>query len=382
MPFLVTQRVVMATHHCRIALVLVGTVLTLQQVAVAQGTPTNQAKIRQDFVKLAPYLSMDGEIWLEMLDAPKVAGKVARIHEYAKHSFDSHPILSRVGQAHMAYLIEQETRVVPAFRAQNLNGEEIFMELFSRVLENEALRRWQLESDQKHRSRYAEVMPIVEMLSAKPESSDKAKIEISTSSVTLSHQWPQSLVNVTLVVKFVNWAGESTRGYYFLSRWDASTPYKLRLPSDVSQFGRQGVVEVHLDLYSETFSTAGLREISNGNLQYAVDSAVQRASQLVRHDPVEALALLKIAQSQQSYSSTAASQIRDLQREAKDYARHQYVQLRQQAQNVRNQIRSQETYQRRNKIKNPNMISQMMLQNNKRRLEQLEEQIDRLKAVR
>ncbi|MEW4453630.1 hypothetical protein AB1L30_13230 [Bremerella sp. JC817] len=350
--------------------------------AVAQGQLQNQDKIRAEFLELAPYVSMDGEIWLEMLDTEKVVGKVSRIGQYANRSFDSHPTLASVGKKHMEFLIQQESQVIPTLRAKDLSFEGIVLELMSRHLENQVVLRWQLEADQTHRSHYSQLMPIVQELSAEPEANNKDfAVRIGSQQAIAENNSTVSLKNATLVATFQDWAGNEIKGYYFVPEWKANSEYKLRTPIETSMAGTRSIVGVWLEVYSASKSLKGISAYSAENLQAAIDEAVQKANQLIRYDPVAVLEMFKNGPVT-PLGGTPDPRIRELQADAKSAVRKQYVYLRQQLQSLRKQVRIQEAQQKRMRGQQGNMFAEMQLKNNQTRLAQLEAQVDRLAAYK
>jgi hypothetical protein len=271
---------------------IVVSVCALPFQAAAQEEKLDLNRVKMDFQRLVPYLSMDGDITLELLDATKVAKKLGRVHEYVKLDFGSHPLLAKVGRSHMEYLIQSESRIIPVFRAQDFELESIFGELFSRAIENQVLRNWQLESDAKCEAGYSTVMPVARLLAAKPDQNAAAKIvaNYGDGSLSVSHEFDKDLSNATLSVQLETIVGPTCPAYFFVPEWRARSPYQLRLPARWRGIGADATVKMTLEVLSDQRSTEQFIIELPKNRVPAAERALRDVATLAKGAPADVIA--------------------------------------------------------------------------------------------
>ncbi len=279
----------------------------------------NIQRVRDDFVSLAPFLSMDQQITMEILNAIKVAEKVVRIHSYASASFDSHPILASVGTAHMKYLIESESRVTLVYRAEEVDLESLFLEAFSRLAENEAIRIWQAELEYKCYIGYRRIIPVAAALAASPDREDLGRLQIEDhrGQLSLVNHSDVELTNTTLVVTFKSPTNQQETVFYFVPSWPAGANYELRTPLGWSNRGGPMPMRLSARVLSDQWSTTTTGfELPDGG-QRAVKNEFYRIERLISSSPGNAVALLQKLKGQLPAIKEFQTNYRDLYRQAR-----------------------------------------------------------------
>ncbi len=253
------------------------------------------AMVRRDFFSLAPFLSMDHQVELEILNAARTAEKVLRIHTYATWKFDTHPLLSRVGRAHMRYLVESEARIIPVFRAEELDPEAMLMELFSRIGENQVVRIWQREMESKCRAAYHELLPLAAALAAAPDADDYERFQLTDKrgKLSLVNRSGTELTNATLAVTFISPSNQRDTAYYFVPTWPAGTSYWLRPPLDWNVQNGPIPMRLSVRVLSDQWSTTRADVDLPDNGRRAINHELDRIELLSSRYPNQAVVLLK-----------------------------------------------------------------------------------------
>lgn len=247
-----------------------------------------QERVRAEFAALAPYLSMDGEIVLELLDVRGARRKLARIREYATTRFSSHPTLERVGNRQFEFLLASERRIIPVLRAQEFDFEQVVAELGSRLFEHIIVRQWQLETDEMARSGYSQLMPFARELAGQAQRVNMSKLTISYGErgLELTHDAGPSLTNVTLAVTMRSLLGESSTAYYFQTAWDRGAVFQLRVPADWARYGPTTTTRVDAELLSDQVKSQGTFELYN-NVPRAIELELSTCEASIAADPVQ-----------------------------------------------------------------------------------------------
>lgn len=254
-------------------------------------------QVRTEFLELAPFLSMDAKVTLEILNAAKTKDKLSRIKEYAAKDFSAHPLLSEYGNGHMQYLVRAEAQLIPVLRAQSLSLEDMLVEAFSRIMERNVVRQWQREADNQCRAAYQGLLPLAKQLASPIDPTVKAtdllECEFQHSRLHLLNTGTEKLTNVTLVVEFESIFGEKTSGYYFLPEWAPTTRFAPRLPLGSTLAQAQYAVEVSVELLGDQCSVSPAKFRLPENREKAAKLALQQIDRLVLRTPDSALEMLK-----------------------------------------------------------------------------------------
>lgn len=276
----------------------------------------NQSNTKLEFVEFAPLASMDTEIELVDVDASLIVHKLKTAAQLASKSFGSDPKLSRVATEHIKYLIESEARIIPTLRANELDAGQLLLELFSRAVEGEALRAWQLELDQRCRRSYEQLLPLVKQFSGpkREAKSDEFTCRYGANSMTLDADSP--LTNCTIVATFVSVSKEAAKGYFFAPTLSKAKQVTLRVPSDFLM-GPSGVVSLKLDVYSDQATIEGIEFDLTENAKRSYQAAIQQLQLLSSNDPIRALRHLEKLEAN-DLASQYVSEIKSIRDTAKD----------------------------------------------------------------
>jgi len=238
---------------------------------------TDQSRVREEWSKLAPYLSMNNELTLVDVNLTSIAGAFQRVAQLADLTFDSHPDLAKVGPPYIRYLIASESRVVPAIRARLTpqdaleNPEEalgaVFIELFSRAMEDRLLRSWQIECDLNARSAYQALLPMVRSLAAQPQPAQKSGCTVASNGgygLVARNDSDLLLTNVTIIIDLKTLDGRSAWHFFYLASWEPQGEVQLRPAGDWMDVGLQcttgGTVEMLADQRSYARATFEIPE--------------------------------------------------------------------------------------------------------------------------
>ena len=339
--------------------------------------------VRSEFQILAPYLSMDAEFTMELLDSKAVGKKLARIGDYASTGFKSHPLLVQVGNDHMRYLVESEARIIPIIRAQEFEPGPLFVELLSRYMEHKALKTWQIDSDKKCGIGYSTIMPVARLLAAKPARDMPSNVTAAygNGSLSLVQNIGRDISNVTIRVRLISITGRLCEAFYFTPTWKKNASYLVRIPTIWEDIGANGTIELMVEVLSDEHSTDEFQLELSKNRDYAAKKAISDISLRSRDSPAAAMDWLKSLSTNVSKNDEVMKQVVELRKHIRRNAELQITQFlrqikqdEQQVAGLKKSLKDKRFQQRRESI-------QIQIQKSEDRIDSLRKDISELRRL-
>ncbi len=293
---------------------------------VAAVPTADVARVRAQWNRLAPYLSMHEEIALERLTPESVARAFERIGELASEKFDAHADLQSVGPPLMRYLQGCEARVIPTLRVEwesvdtdNVLGA-VAVELLARMWENQVLLAWQSEYDDRLREHYAKMLPLARALGG-PRRPGKEVVAFecgeSRRDLTVVNRTGKALHNATVSASFRAFGGKASPHFYFIPEWGANESYRMRLSNDWQPVGAGYTMGAIIEVLADEVSTGATDFVLPENAERGPEMFLNQIRPRVKSQPAYAIAQLTRFKKLLDLHSPLRKEADDLQRAAR-----------------------------------------------------------------
>lgn len=249
--------------------------------------PADVERVREQWRRLAPYLSMKNELSLVEVTPATVKEAFDRVRTYADEKFNAHADLERVGPPLMKFLIGSEARVIPCFRA-DVGLHDVFtdpegclaaafLELASRQMESQVLFLWQREYDQIAADGYERMLPLVRALAARPDGGGGA-IEVSSGGggLQLVNGLGKRLTDATVIARFQTLDGREQMHYFFVPEWEMGAAFDPRASADWYGVGLRGTTSGSVQVYAREVSTPHTTFELPDNIGWTVGNSLRR----------------------------------------------------------------------------------------------------------